>query len=245
VLSVTSKLVVFIELIFGFAGIAFIVAWINDPPGNYEPWILLFGIPTFIVDWIRRNGGFFLSVEGKKLAPTELVNHREEMRKHFQKEVREIRCNNLRSDVIIRHVRRVDSYPETNDQESGISPWFRVSLVDLYHKGILVALQIGTLVDGPDGYRFRDYSIGEEGTLRVYLIGKIPYDVIEAVNFDGDEYYHYPHVFCHFPFNGEPYEELVFSEKIDMGNGHFFFKDVATQKEVIENSKNWGGDFFS
>ncbi len=38
-----------------------------------------------------------------------------------------------------------------------------------------------------------------------YLIGFIPYDLIDHVDVTGDEYYSYPHIYCHFAFKGEPY----------------------------------------
>jgi hypothetical protein len=70
-------------------------------------------------------------------------------------------------------------------------------------------------------------------------MGAIPFDVIEAVNMDGDEYYPYPHIFCHFPYKSEPYERLFYCEKIMQPHGHPWFKEVADYKSVKFNSKRF------
>jgi len=220
-------------------------AWTQDPEGNYEPWLFLGGLALLALEVFRRYEIQFIKREGKELTPGELVEHSEELRKQFQKEIYKCRAENLRKDVIIRHVNRMDSYPEVEDKNKGISPWYRAGLIDTYHKGILIGLRFGTLSEGPGGWRYTDYKKGESGDIKVYLVGKIPYEYIEGVNFDGDEYYYFPHIFCHFANKGEPYKELVFCEELDMGNGHNYYKEVAQYAEVHENSKSWGGECFA
>lgn len=236
--GIIELVVLLICLFFGYN-------WANDPDGNYEPWLFLASLVFVALEIYRRYEIHFIKREGKNLTPGELVKHNEELRKLFKEEINKCRAKNLRNDAIIRHVNRMDSYPEGDKKNKGISPWFRVGLLDTYHKGILVGLRFGTLTIGPDGYRYTDYKEDEKGDIKVYEIGKIPYEFIEGVNFDGDEYYYFPHIFCHFAHKGEPYEEIVYCEKVDIGDGHSYFKEVASYQNVKENSVGWGVDYFS
>ncbi|MDN7123456.1 hypothetical protein J6I90_01005 [Pseudidiomarina sp. 1APP75-32.1] len=234
-----------IEVIVLLVCIYFGYQWTNNPKGNYEPWLFLSGLIFIALDILRRYEIHLVKREGKVLTPGELIKHSEELRKQFQEEVYKCRAENLRRDIIIRHVNRMDAYPNTDDKEKGISPWFRAGLLDLYHKGIMIGLRFGTLSEGPDGWRFTNYKEGEKGNIEVYMVGKIPYEFIEGVNFDGDEYYYFPHIFCHFAHKGAPYEEIVFCEEVDLGSGHHYYKQIAKYHEVAENSKSWGGEYFA
>lgn len=219
--------------------------WTQYPDENYEPWLFLAGLIFIGLEIFRRYEVHFIKREGKNLSPGELVKHREELRKQFQEEIHKCRAKNLRKDVIIRHVNRMDSYPEVDENHKGISPWFKAALLDTYHKGILVWLRSGTLTSGPDGYCFTNYKKEKKGDIKVLMIGKIPYEYIEGVNFDGDEYYYLPHIYCHFANKGEPYEEIVFCEEIDMGNGHPYYKEIVDYQTVQKNSIRCGADYFA
>jgi len=84
-----------------------------------------------------------------------------------------------------------------------------------------------------------NYKKAEKGDMRVLMVGKIPYEYIEDVNFDGDEYYYFPHIFCHFANKGEAYEE------IDMGNGHTYYKEIIGYQSVKKHSVGCGIDYFA
>lgn len=234
-----------IEVIVLLVCVYFGYQWAKNPSGNYEPWLFLGGLAFVGLEIFRRYEVHLIKREGKNLTPGELVKHSEELRKLFKDEIYKCRAEKLRKDVIIRHVNRMDSYPEVDEKKKGISPWFRAGLLDTYHKGILVGLRFGTLTVGPDGYQYTNYKDGQEGDIKVYLVGKIPYAYIEGVNFDGDEYYYFPHIFCHYANKGEPYEELVFCEAVDMGDGHTYYKEVATYNEVEKNSAGTGVKYFA
>ena len=72
--------------------------------------------------------------------------------------------------------------------------------MNTYDKGIHVGLRFVGLKEIDDGYRFVDHVNGEESDITALLMGDIPYDSIETVNMDGDEYYNYPHIYCYFRF---------------------------------------------
>ena len=134
---------------------------------------------------------------------------------------------------------------EVNEKSKGISPWFKVGLEETYHSGIHVGLRYGSLSIYPDGYRFTNHKENEEADLKVMLMGEIPFDVIEAVNIEGDEFYSFPHIFCHFPFKSQPYKRLFFCEVIMQDHGHPWYKEIADYDLVKLNSELSGVEYFS
>ncbi|WP_217511773.1 hypothetical protein [Vibrio metschnikovii] len=192
----------------------------------------------FFLDKIKPN-------KATRLTNSEKVSKREELRLIFDDKLLEIRSNKLSSDIILRDVDRADSYPETSD-EPGISSWFRLGLLETYHRGIRVALRIGSLVEIENGYRFRDYVNGEDGDIKVWMVGEIPFESIESINWSGDEYYGKPHIYCHFEHDqGEPYERIVFCEERELQPGMRYFSEVADFKEVQKNSNEIGLENFA
>ena len=77
-------------------------------------------------------------------------------------------------------------------------------------------LRTGTLTKHNDRkhWRFTDYAAGESGEKKVALLGRIPYEYIDNVEWDGDEYYGVPHLFCFFANKKEPYDNLALYAKI-------------------------------
>lgn len=176
----------------------------------------------------------------------EKIQHQEAMRKQLSEYIQKINHEKLRRRVILRDLDRNDQYPEVSDDE-GISPWFKVELAQLYHRGVQVFLQAGALVLCEDGsFRFRDTKGGEKGDERVFLVGEIPFTNIETINFEGDEYDYFPHIFCHFAEkNHEPYERLIFCKEIDMGHGFKHYSEVETVENIQKNSEKYGIKYFS
>lgn len=162
----------------------------------------------------------------------------------FADAVATTRAEKLRQDAIIRNVDRLDSYPNPDEKERGISPWFRIELVDTYERGIILCLGIGGLKECPGGYRFVDHANREKSDRTALLMANVPYDSIEAVNIDGDNYYNYPHIYCYFDFSGEPYERKWFADQIDLPHGHPYFKEIAEYADVSKNNPTEGPLYF-
>ncbi len=187
----------------------------------------------------RRYEGRLFQTEGVERTPVERVRHHDALRTQFKEEIDRCRAQNLRKDVIIRHVNRLDDYPNTKEGPS-ISSWFKVGLLDTYHLGIKVGLGWYGLIETEEGYRRTDYNKGETGQINAMLTAEIPYDYIESMNERGDEYYYLPHIFCHFANRGEPYERLFYTVKEDMGHGHYYWREIASYDEVERNGKKGG-----
>lgn len=173
----------------------------------------------------------------KGTPPTEKIALRQKWKPQFEDHIRDHFSKKLRSDTIIRDVRRVDQYPDIDEKSKGISPWFRVGLVGVYHRGIYVAFQWNRLVEIEEG-KFRVLDIlghdkddkeAEENSIKVIQLGSIPFENIEEVDFEGDEYYGYPHIYCHFSIKGQPYEKIAFYTE-----GQLFPDSLPFYSEVID-----------
>lgn len=149
------------------------------------------------------------------LKPGDIVQLRMKWKPIFEQRLRERLAKKLRSDVIVRDVGRLDEYVNADMPDKGISPWFRSGFVGTYHAGIQLHLGWYSLTRGvTGGWRFRDYKGGEPGDLKVALIGFVPYEQIESVDWEGDEYYYFPIIYCHFDTSRkEPYEKIAFCEQ--------------------------------
>jgi hypothetical protein len=175
----------------------------------------------------------------KKRFPPELkIERRDRWKTKFEDEIRTDFNEKLRTDVIIRDVARYDQYPDAIEQKRGISPWFRLALLDTYHDGILVWLRWDMLIQtGKDMYRNADYAVERAESFKVVLAGKIPFYLIENVDFDGDEYYYYPHIFCHFAIDKMPYESLSYYKEIERDGFPPFYTHIASQDAVKRENK--------
>jgi hypothetical protein len=152
----------------------------------------------------------------RRLTPEQKIELRQKWKPLFEEEIYRNWRGKLRQDIIIRDVRRVDSYPDIDDAARGISPWFRLGLIDLYNRGILVALRWERLIQEPDGtWREREYDGDSEEGEKAVLAGQIPFENIEAVDWDGDDYYYFPHIYCHFTIKKEPYESIGYYREIE------------------------------
>jgi hypothetical protein len=106
-------------------------------------------------------------------------------------------------EALIRNIDRIDEYPEEKIKNPRKGwPFFKVELRGLYHDGIEVYNRVVGLRETESGL-FVDYGGGGGA----YLIARIPFDWIDHVDFPGDEYDFYPHVFCRFKKRGLPYKE--------------------------------------
>lgn len=100
------------------------------------------------------------------LSATEVVRLREKWQPIFEARIAERRARQLREDVIIRDVKRVDNYPDSDEGGRGISPWFRAGLVGTYHRGIQLGLRYeGLCWDEPakhEALEIRQLQTGRE-----------------------------------------------------------------------------------
>ncbi len=196
---------------------------------------------------VLKDGLGLLRRGHRRLEPSEVIQIRQRWKKEFETKIFERRRDGLRTDVIIRDMKRVDSYPNINEKKKGISPWFRVGLMGTYHKGIQVGLGWGMLsIDGETKeWRYTDYSAGEEGDIKVILIGYIAFENIETVDWEGDEYYGFPHIYCYFNSKRkEPYERLAYCEQRELDDIRYY-REIADHARVRKMSKKRRIEYFA
>ncbi len=193
-------------------------------------------------NWLRGRKG--------QLTPSDLVKSRAKLKPEFSDYIATLRRKKLRSDVIVRDVARLAGYPKIDAAKKGISPWFRVGLVGTYSEGIKLHLGWHELVPSAvGGYRRKGYKGESEDlpTIDAGLIGFVPYEQIEHVDWEGDEYYGFPVIYCHFDASRRtPYQRLAYcvSRTLEHPNGdREWWHEIADADEVHKSSRNAGIHF--
>ena len=186
---------------------------------------------SFLYSLLKDIKGRFSSKPS--FSPMQMLEQRAKWKKPFEECIFNNFRNELREDVIIRGINRLTQYPDIDEKLKGISPWFRVGLIDTYHNGILIALQYQSLIEKSDG-NFRIKKIDEINSdcINCVLAGKIPYHMIENVDFDGDEFYNYPHLFCHFGIKRLPYESVDYYLRKQIDNFPYFYVALVPASKV-------------
>jgi hypothetical protein len=191
------------------------------------------------IGWSALSGSWrFLHRHERRLTSQDKLKLRNEWKPQFSDYLAKLHREKLRNDVVIRDIRRMDLYPEIQESK-GISAWFRVSLIDTYERGIMVGLEWEALIQEAGGYRYVDRAKHEKDGRNLLLTGYIPYENIESVDWDGDHYYDYPHIYCYFSFKGQPYERLVFCERHEL-DGRHYYTDIIDYISVVKGSKKFG-----
>lgn len=183
------------------------------------------------------------SLRGRKrrLTQAEVLALRAKWKAEIEERLWKRQKDGLSDDIIIRDVRRMDDYPDVRPGR-GISPWFKAGLMGTYHRGILVGLQWYGMKQEADGaWRRVDYKKDEKADLNAILIGRVRYENIETIDWDGDHFYSEPHIYCHFvESRRQPYEELVYCERCTLGSGREYFRELALYHAVRKLSRKRG-----
>lgn len=154
---------------------------------------------------------FDISVLNQRSATVARIKRRLAMKRKIEKEFADMRKG---GNVIIRDVHS-DMYPEQDFNNPGIYPWFKLEFCRLYHKGVSFYTSIVEVFVNRNGeWRlagFKETVPKDWVQINAFEIGNIPYDNIVDCDFDGDEYYPFPHLYCEFNNLGQPYEEIWYS----------------------------------
>lgn len=153
----------------------------------------------------------------------ERLRHVLAMKKEVSEHFPEVLPPQTDGDAIIRELRRKDTYPKFDDRLRGISPWFKVELKGTYYRGVEVFLSVQkALVD--DGVARPAYDTDDAQAQTVFEVGRIPYGAIEGIDWEGDEFYGFTHIYCRFrgwAVRKGPYEsvELYERDQRSLGGG--------------------------
>jgi len=106
-----------------------------------------------------------------------------------------------------------------------------------YHRGVLLGLRWLHIVQQADG-TWKENNTGMEG-IKVILVGAVPFDSIESVNWDGDDYYSKPHLFCHFEHKGQPYERMFYATENRLEHPSIIHPAFYTEVAKYEPNQPW------
>ena len=181
---------------------------------------------------------FWLSLK-RRLSPQETLKLRAQWKPQFTEWLELHNHKKLRTDVIIRDIKSIDSYP-TNTETKGGSAWFRSGVIDTYEKGIMLGLGTYELVydKQKDVYYFPPN--GKRGNTKLMFAGFVLFENIESVDWDGDQHCSYPHIYCYFDSKDkQPYERLSFCERRTLDE-HTYFREIVPLAEVRRETKRRG-----
>ena len=72
-------------------------------------------------------------------------------------------------------------------------------------------------------WRYANYKRGEKADISAAVIGLVRYENVESVTWDGDEYYGFPHLYCHFvERKRQPYERVALFERKVLDHFEFY-----------------------
>lgn len=204
--------------------------------GGFEPWIAALGGAIGIA--LNSESIPVFGKPKRHQSPEEKIAARDKWRPIFENYFLENSQSGRLGDAIIHDVDRLDAYPSTEDkkEKEGISSWFRAGLMGTYHKGILIGLR-WTYIEERDGVWTKTTESESPTATKAILLGEAPYECIESVNFDEDNYYNKPHIYCHFDFQGEPYERLYYGEKFQLDTRSPYYYAEISEYSVKPNSR--------
>ncbi len=157
-----------------------------------------------------------------KESGAKILKHRLSMKKKIERDFVEPKTGpydsrNRRERILgnemILHDVEDSLYPEFDDRAP--SGWMKLEMFDLYFGGIEVILD-GTegIIDANGNWSTIEYGIEFDKSLfreiTIWAIARLPYDCIVDYDMDTDDYYHGPHVYCHYWNNGSPWESFRF-----------------------------------
>ena len=180
----------------------------------------------------------YLWARKRRLTHEQKVQLKAKWKPVIEEKLRDWHSQKLSRDVIVHDVKRTHEYPNGLPGKE-ISPWFRVGLMDTYHDGIMLGLRWGRAVFDPARQKWLFARLGEEGKSLI-LIGYVPYHRIEWIDWEGDEFYPYTHLYLHFDGpKKRPYERLALCERKEL-DAKPYYTEVADYEEARKLSKKRG-----
>lgn len=127
-------------------------------------------------------------------------------------------------------------YPNYDFRKNTISSWFKVEPFDFYYNGleIIISVELAEYIDN-DKCRILKYSEYKDinnnpNIIKVFKIGRIPFSMIVDYDIIGDEYHPYPHIYCNFGFNGQPYESFIYRVIMEDDRYHYYPEIKTTNR---------------
>lgn len=157
---------------------------------------------VLVLKWAARKFG--------KVSATNQTSHRIRLREEFASRLGSKDAFGTRGRVTIRDVDRSDIYPDADGQRGSPSSWFAGEIKDLYHRGVEVFADMPVhMAYSENRGEWRISTDPSEDRILAYPVARIPYDSIVEIDWEGDEYFPNPHIFCKFNMPGKRPSEGV------------------------------------
>lgn len=212
-------------------------------------------IVNIAVDKIYHN---LFKSRKNKLTRTEILDIREQRKKEFKEYLYKFEQRSEgSSDIIVRDISRMDEYPDNDDpifrskedhniikrikryfNDRRISSWFKAELKGTYHRGVELFIYVECIkLLNDEEFVFANSK--DENAITVFLVARILFEDLKKVDWNGDEYYYCPHIYCEYNHDRTPYEELVYYSKEEGYEGEYFV-ERAKYQDVKGLSKKHG-----
>lgn len=159
-----------------------------------------------------------------KQSPEKMRGHRLALKSEFEEKLASLDELGSRCDAIVLNERDKSAYLKPVVSHRGIGPsnWFKVEVRGLYQNGVEVILDtVGLRINHASG----EWSFAQgEKTDDHYFglkVGRIPFSGIITLDWSGDEYHPFLHMYCRFDgYLRTPYETFRYYVK-EPNRGHF------------------------
>jgi hypothetical protein len=141
--------------------------------------------------------------------PVEIIRRREALRQEISSNLRWPETEHEVPEVLLVQLRKLNRFPATDDRivRRSASPWFKVEVARVHDRWLEIISKI-TMVH-VDGRSARETA--DADATKVEVIGRIPLERIEHIDWEADAYYNAARFYCRYGRSG-PVEEVVLNE---------------------------------
>jgi len=182
------------------------------------------------------------AIKSRSYSSEEILAARKKWQPQFYDEVYRCWAENLRQDAFIVNVKKLKQYPDADiaSKGRGISPWFKIGLVEALSDEFAVMHMIEYLRPFEDSWvRVRKADEHPEA-IRAFRIAYISYENVVDVDWNGDKYTNLPVIYCRFRGrNGTPYNRVSYCHEggderfppsyFEFADAHSVFRNKAPQ----------------
>jgi hypothetical protein len=209
-----------------------IKTWANDNQGLLALIALFMAIilplTSVLVKWPKR---FWPKRRPKVVIIAKDLSRREQWRSAFEDYFVKSGTEGDERPMLIRDIDGIKHYPE--------SAWFKLWLVGFYHSGLLLSFNVlySTHIKAVEDQKNWYYCDSkDEFGIKVFCVAKISYDRIEHVDWKGDEYWPFTHIYCKFDSkDDDPFEEVVYCERIEREGEAPYYREIVKLNDMRNN----------
>ena len=178
-------------------------------------------------------------IQSRQYSGEAILEARAKWYPQFYQEIYRCWKEELRQDANIVNLKHVKNYPDSDfaSKFKGISPWFRIGLVQALSDEFAVMHKISHLKPFESGWIHTRYDDEDPEVIRAYRIGYIKYEHVAHVDWSGDKYTNLPVIYCRFrgKETGTPYDRV--SHCTEGGDDRFppSYFEFENARNVIRN----------